>query len=144
MSRYIRWELRRWGKGQLVVFIHGQLAFPCLLIDRQRERLGISCNFEWWADDERFYCGFPPCTFMFDSSDQAYTVRSAGWCEVGIPVMITAPIEVEIGIKELKTIYRTTCRRSGRKPLGLDDTHGRREFIERVLAGRGMALGGSK
>jgi len=31
-----------------------------MLIDRQREHVGVSCSFEWWADDERFYCGFPP------------------------------------------------------------------------------------
>ena len=33
--------------------------------------------------------------------------------------MITAPVEVEISVEELKTIYRASCRRSGRKPLVL-------------------------
>ena len=128
MSRYIRWEFQRWGKEHLVLFIHGHLAFPYLLIDRQREHVGVSCSFEWWADDERFYCGFPPCIFILDRRDQTYTVSRAGWDEEGIPAVITTPVEVEISIEELKTIYRATCRRSGRKPLGLDDILSRREF----------------
>jgi hypothetical protein len=144
MSQYIRWEFRRWGKGHLVLFIHGQLAFPYLLIDRQREHVGITSNFEWWADDERFYCGFPPCIFILDSRNQAYTVRSAGWCEDKIPVMITAPVEVEISVEELKSIYRATCRMSGRKPLGLHDVRSRRDFVTKVLAGKGMADEGSE
>jgi hypothetical protein len=144
MSQYIRWEFQRWGKGHLVIFIHGHLAFPYLLIDRQREHVGVSCSFEWWADDERFYCGFPPCIFILDSRDQSYTVRSTGWAEEGIPAVITAPVEVEISVEELKTIYWETCRRSGRRPLYLDDILNRREFIQRVLAGRGMAIQGSE
>ena len=144
MSQYIRWEFQRWGKGHLVLFIHGHLAFPYLLIDRQREHVGVSCSFEWWADDERFYCGFPPCILILDSRDQTYTVRSTGWAEEGIPAVITAPVEVEISVEELKTIYRATCRRSGRKPLGLDEILSRKEFIQRVLAGRGMAIQGSE
>lgn len=144
MGQYIRWELQRWGKRHLVLFIHGHLAFPYLLIDRQRKHVGVSCSFEWWADDERFYCRFPPCIFILDCRDQTYTIRSTGWAEEGIPAVITAPIEVEIGVEELKTIYRVTCRRSGRTPLGLDDIHSRREFIQRVLAGRGMAIQGSE
>jgi hypothetical protein len=144
MSQYIRWELRRWGKEHLVLFIHGHLAFPYLLIDRQRKHVGSSCSFEWWADDERFYCGFPPCIFILDSRNQTYTVSAAGWCEEGIPVLITTPIEVEMSIEELKTTYGITYRRSGRKPLGLDDVLSRKEFIQRVLAGRRMALGGSE
>ncbi len=143
MSQYIRREFQRWGREHLVLFIHGHLAFPYLLIDRQRKHLGVSCNFEWWADDERFYCGFPSCIFILDSRNQIYTVRSAGWCEEGIPAMITTPIEVEIKIDELKTIYRATCRRSGRKLLDLDDILSRKEFIQRILAGRGTALEGS-
>jgi len=85
-----------------------------LLIDRQREHLGVSCSFEWWADDERFYCGFPPCILILDCRNQTYTVRSTGWAEEGIPVVITAPIEVDISVEELKTIYGDSCRRSGR------------------------------
>ena len=131
MSRYIRWEFRRWGKEHLILYINGQLAFPYLLIDRQREHLGISCSFEWWADDERFYCGFPPCIFILDSRNLTYTVRSAGWCEEGIPVVITTPVEIETNVEELKTIYRATCRRFGRKPLGLDDVSSRRGFVTR-------------
>jgi hypothetical protein len=50
MSRYVRWEFRLWGKGHLVIFIHGQLGFPYLMIDRQREHLGVSSSFEWWAE----------------------------------------------------------------------------------------------
>ena len=69
MSQYIRWEFQRWGKGHLVLFIHGNLAFPYLLIDRQRKHLGFSCSFEWWADDERFYCGFPPPHIGFQGPD---------------------------------------------------------------------------
>ena len=144
MSQYIRRECRRWGKGHLVIFIHGHLAFPYLLIDRQRKHVGVSCSFEWWADDVRFYCGFPPCILLLDSRDQTYTVRSAGWAEEGIPVVITAPIEVDISVEDLKTIYGETCRRSGRKPVHLDDIHSRREFIQRVLSGRGMANEGSE
>jgi hypothetical protein len=139
MSQYIRREFRRFGKKNLVIFIHGDLGFPYLLIDRQREHLGVSCNFEWWADDERFYCGFPPFIFILDARNQTYTVRSAGWCEEGIPLMITAPIEVEISVEEMKSIYRSTCRRAGRKPHCLDDIGSRREFVTGVLAGRGMA-----
>jgi hypothetical protein len=71
-------------------------------------------------------------------------VRSADWCEEGIPVMITAPIEMEISVDELKSIYRATCRRSGRKPLCLDDIGSRREFVTRILAGRCMADAGSE
>jgi hypothetical protein len=134
MSQYIRLEFQRWGKEHLVLLIHEHLAFPYLLIDRQREHVGVSCSFEWWADDERFYCGFPPCIFILDSRNQTYTVNSGGWCEEGIPVMITAPVEFEISVEELKTIYRATCRRSGRKPLSLDYIDGRREFVTRVLA----------
>ena len=144
MSQYIQREFRRWGKEHLVLFIHGHLAFPYLLIDRQREHIGVTCNFEWWADDERFYCGFPPFIFILDSRNQTYTVRSAGWCEEGIPVMITAPVEIEISIEELNSIYRATCRRSGRKPLCLDDVGSRPEFVTSVLAGRGMAIEGSE
>ncbi len=139
MSRYIRWDFRRCGKQSLVIYIHGHLGFPYLLIDRQREHLGVSCSFEWWGDDERFYCGFQPCVLILDFGDHTFTVSRAGWFEEGIPVVITAPVEVEISVEELKTIYRATCRRSGRKPLGLDDIHSRRQFIQRVLAGRGMA-----
>jgi hypothetical protein len=127
-----------------VLFIHGHLAFPYLLIDRQREHLGVSCSFKWWPDDERFYCGFPPSILILDSRDQTYTVRSAGWAEEGIPAVITAPVEVEISVEELKTIYRATCRRSGRKPLALDGLLSRQEFIQRVLAGRGIAIQGSE
>ena len=58
--------------------------------------------------------------------------------------MIMAPVEVEIGIEELKTIYVATCRRSGSKPLGFHDILDRKDFIQRVLAGRGMALEGSE
>ena len=144
MSQYIRMAFRRWGKEHLVLFIHGHLAFPYLLIDRQREHVGVSCSFEWWADDERFYCGFPPCILILDCRDQTYTVRRAGWDEEGIPAVITAPVEMEISIEELKTIYRATCRRSGSKPLGLDDILTRRGFIQRVLDGRRMALRGSE
>ena len=50
--------------------------------------------------------------------------------------MITAPVEVEISVEELKTIYRATCRRSGRKPVGLDKIHRRRDFIARVRRAR--------
>ena len=144
MSQYIRMAFRRWGKEHLVLFIHGHLAFPYLLIDRQRKHLGVSCSFEWWADDERFYCGFPACIFILDCRDQTYTVRRAGWDEEGIPAVITAPVDVEISIEELKTIYRATCRRSGNKPLGLDDILTRKEFFQRVLNGRRMAIGGSE
>jgi hypothetical protein len=144
MSQFIRWELRRFGKKTLVLFIHGHLAFPYLLIDRQREHVGVSCRFEWWADDERFYCGFPACILILDSRNQTFTVRSAGWCEDGIPVMITAPVEMEISIEELKSIYRATCRRSGNKPLGLDGIFTRRGFIQTVLDERRMALRGSE
>jgi hypothetical protein len=144
MSQFIRWELRRFGKKTLVLFIHGHLAFPYLLIDRQREHVGLSCSFEWWADDERFYCGFPSFILILDSRNQAFTVRSAGWCEDGIPVMITAPVEMEISIEELKTIYRATCRRSGKKPLGLDGIFTRLGFIQMVLDQRRMALRGSE
>ena len=91
-----------------MVFIHGPLGFPYLLIDRQREHLGVSCDFEWWADDERFYCGFPPSILILDCRDQTYTVRSIGWAEEGIPAVITAPVEVEISVEELKTIYQAT------------------------------------
>jgi len=115
-----------------------------MLIDRQRKHLGVSCSFEWWADDERFYCGFPPCILLLDSRDQAYTVRSPGWDEAGTTAVITAPIEVEISVEELKTIYHATCRRSGRKPLGLNDIQIRRDFVTKVLAGRGVAKEGSK
>jgi hypothetical protein len=115
-----------------------------LLIARQRNYLGVSCSFEWWADDERFYCGFPPCIFILDSRDPTFTVRSTGWAEEGIPAVITAPIEVEISVEELKTIYWATCRKSGRKPLGLDDILSRREFLQRILAERRMANEGSK
>ena len=139
MSQYSRLEFRRWGKEYLVLFIHGHLAFPYLLIDRRRKHVSVSCSFGWWADDERFYCGFPAGVFILDSRDQTYTVSSAGWCEEGIPVMITAPVEVEISIEELKTICGVTCSRSGRKPVGLDDILSRRDFATRVLAGRGMA-----
>ncbi len=58
--------------------------------------------------------------------------------------MITAQIEVEINVEELKTIYRATCNKSGRTQLGLDDILSRREFIQRVLAGRGTAIQGSE
>ena len=139
MSRYLRREFRRWGKGHLVLFIHGDLGFPYLLIDRQREHLGVSCSYEWWADDERFYCGFPPCILILDGRDRTYTVGRAGWDEEGIPAVVTAPVEVEIGVEELKAIYRATCRRSGRKPSDLDGVRSRREFATTVLAGRGMA-----
>ena len=139
MSRYLRREFRRWGKGHLVLFIHGDLGFPYLLIDRQREHLGVSCSYEWWADDERFYCGFPPCVLILDGRDRTYTVCRAGWDEEGIPAVITAPVEVEIGVEELKTIYRATCRRSGRNPVGLDGIRSRREFATRILAGRAMS-----
>jgi hypothetical protein len=139
MSLFVRREFRRWGKRHLVIFIHGHLAFPYLLIDRQREHLGVSSSFEWWADDERFYCGFPPCVLILDCRDQTYTVTKAGWDEDGIPAVITAPVEVEISIEEMKAFYRATCRRSGRKPIGLDDIGSRREFVTRVLDGRGMA-----
>src|SRR5271165_2320754 len=144
MSQYIRMAFRRWGKEHLVLFIHGHLAFPYLLIDRRREHVGVSCSFEWWADDERFYCGFPPCILILDSRNQPYTVRSAGWCEEAIPVVITTPIEVEIKIEELKTMYVATCRRSGRKPIGLEDILSRKEFIQRVLDVRRIALRGSE
>ena len=138
MSRYLRWEFRRWGKEHLVIYIHGHMSFPYLLIDRQREHLGISSSFEWWPDDERFYCGFPPWVIILDCRDQTYSVRSAGWDEQGVPAMIVDPVEVEIGVEELEAIYRATCRRSGRKPLGLDDIGSRPEFVERVLSGRRM------
>jgi hypothetical protein len=116
------------------------MAFPYLLIDRQRKHLGVSCSFEWWADDERFYCGFPPHILILDSRNQTYTVNRTGWDEEGIPAVITAPVEVEMSVEELTTIYRATCRRSGRKPLFLDDILGRKEFIQRVLVGRRLAL----
>jgi hypothetical protein len=144
MSQYIRWKFRRWGKEHLVLFIHGRLAFPYLLIDRQRKHLGVSCSFEWWADDERFYCGFPPCIFILDCRDQSYTVKTTGWHEEGVPAVISAPIEIEISVEELKSIYQTTCSRSGCRPVGLDDVDSRRDFIERVLASRGLAREGSK
>jgi hypothetical protein len=144
MSQYIRREFRRWGKEHLDLFIHGHLAFPYMLIDRQRKHLGVSCSFEWWADDERFYCGFPSCIFILDCRDQTYTVRSAGWDEEGVRVVITAPIEMEISNEELKTTYRATCRRSGRKLLDLDDILSRKEFVQRVADGRRMAIGGSE
>jgi hypothetical protein len=143
MSQYIRREFQHFGKKNLVILIHGDLGFPYLLIDRQREHVGVTISFEWWADDERFYFGFPPCIFILDSRNQTLTVRSAGWCEEGIPVMITAPIEIEISVEELKLIYRATCRRSGLKPIYLDDIRSRREFVTRILAGRGMADIGS-
>jgi hypothetical protein len=139
MSRYIRWKFRRWGKGHLVLFIHGHLGFPYLLIDRQREHLGISSSFEWWADDERFYCGFPPYILILDCRDRTYTVSGAGWDEEGVPAVITEPVEVEIGVEELKAIYRATCRRSGRNPPDLDEIRSRREFVTRALAVRGMS-----
>src|SRR5262249_14451403 len=99
MSRYIRWEFRRWGKGHLVLYIHGQMGFPYLLIARQREHLGVSSSFEWWPDDERFYCGFPPWVIILDCRDQTYSVRSAGWDEQGVPAMIVDPVEVEISVE---------------------------------------------
>jgi hypothetical protein len=139
MGQYIRRAFRRFGKKNLVIFIHGDLGFPYLLIDRQREHVGVTSSFEWWADDERFYFGFPPCIFILDSRNQTYTVRSAGWCEEGIPVMITAPVNIEISIEEIKSIYWATCRRSGRKPLCLDDVRSRRDFVMRVVAERGVA-----
>ena len=144
MSQYIRKEFKRWGKGHLVIFIHGKLGFPYLLIDRHRKHLGVSCVFEWWADDERFYCGFPPCILILDCRDQAYTVNRAGWDEEGIPAVITIPIELEISVEELKTIYGATCRRSGRKPHCLDGISERRDFVTTVLSARGMANERSK
>jgi len=144
MSRYIRREFKRCGKGHLVIFIQGNLGFPYLLIDRQRKHLGVSCEFEWWADDERFYCGFPPCIVILDCRDQTYTVRRAGWDDEGIPVVITAPIDLEISVEELKAIYGTTCRRSGRKPQCLDGISARRDFVTTVLCGRGRANARSK
>src|SRR5690349_1280327 len=98
MSQYVRWEFLRWGKGHLVVYIHGEMAFPYLLIDCQREHLGVCRSFEWWADDERFYCGFSPSILILDCRDQTYTVRSAGWDEEGVPAMMVEPVEVEISV----------------------------------------------
>jgi hypothetical protein len=120
--------------------MYGDMAFPYLLVDRQREHLGISTSFEWWADDERFYCGFPHCLFILDCRDRTYTVRSAGWDEQSAPAMIVDPVEVKISVDEMKSIYRATCRRSGRKVLGLDhDIHSRLEFIKWVLVERRIA-----
>ena len=123
-----------------MLFMYGDMGFPYLLIDRQREHLGVSTSFEWWADDERFYCGFPPCLFILDCRDQTYTVKSAGWDEQGIPAMIVDPVEVEISLEEMKSIYRATCRRSGRLLLGLDEIRSRLEFIKWILVERGMAI----
>jgi hypothetical protein len=53
--------------------------------------------------------------------------------------VITARVEVEISVEEMKAIYWVTCRRSGRKALGLDDIRARPEFVTRVLAWPGMA-----
>ena len=139
MSEYIRREFRRWGRRHLVAFIFGHLGFPYLLIDRQREHLGISGSFEWWADDERFTYGFPPHIFILDCRDRTYTARSAGWDEEGIPAVIIAPVESEISVEELEAIFRATCQRSGRSPLGIDQIRSRQDFISAVLAGRGMA-----
>jgi hypothetical protein len=144
MSQYIRWEFQRSGKGHLVLFIHRRLGFPYLLIDRQRRHLGVSCSFEWWADDERFYCGFPPCIFILDCRDQTYSVKTTGWHKEGVPAVITAPVNVEISVEGMKSIYRATSLRSGRKPLGLDEIHSRRELTQRLLVGRGMATEESK
>jgi hypothetical protein len=120
--------------------MYGDMGFPYVLIDRKREHLGVSASFEWWADDERFYCGFPPCLFILDCRDRTYTVRSAGWDEQGVSAMIVDPVEVEISLEEMKAIYRATRRRSGRSLLvGLDDIRSRSEFINWVLGERGMA-----
>jgi hypothetical protein len=119
--------------------MYGDMSFPYLLIDRERMHLSVSTSFEWWADDERFYRGFPPCLFILDCRDRTYTVRSAGWDEQGVPAMIVDAVQVEISLEEIKSIYRSTCRRSGRLLLGLDDICSRSEFVNRVLAERGMA-----
>jgi hypothetical protein len=136
MSRHIRWVFQRWGKDYLVFYI-GNMAFPYLLIDRQRKHLGVSASFEWWADDERFYCGFPPSVFMLDCRDQTYTVKIAGWDEQGVPAMILDRAEFKISLEELKSIYRATCGRSGRSLPGLDQIPSRLEFSRWILAGRG-------
>ena len=141
MSQYIRREFERWGQRDLVLYIHGNMGFPYLLIDRQREHLGISLCFEWWADDERFYCGFPPCVLILDCRDQTYTIKSAGWDEEAVPAMIVEPKEVDISVDELKVIYQATCRRSGRRLLGLDEIRSRQEFVRWVLAERDMGSG---
>ena len=139
MSRHIRWVFRRWGEEHLVLYMYGDMGFPYLLIDRERMHLGVSTSFEWWADDERFYCGFPPCLFILDCRDRTYTVRSAGWDEQGVPAMIVDPIEVEITVEEIKSIYLATCIRSGRMVPGCDEIRSRLEFIKGVLAEQGMA-----
>jgi hypothetical protein len=119
--------------------MYGDMGFPYLLIDRERMHLGVSTSFEWWADDKRFYCGFPPCLFILDCRDRTYMVRSAGWDEQGVPAMIVDPIEVEITVEEIKSIYRATCRRSGCIVPGCDEIRSRLEFVNWVLAERGMA-----
>jgi hypothetical protein len=119
--------------------MYGDMGIPYLLIDRERMHLSVSTSFEWWADDERFYCGFPLCLFILDCRDRTYTVRSAGWDEQGVPAMIVDPIEVEITVEEIKSIYRATCMRSGRLVPGYDEIRSRLELIKGVLAERGMA-----
>jgi hypothetical protein len=104
MGQYIRWEFPRSGKRHLVIFIRGNLAFPYQLIDGQRKHVGVSRSFKWWADDERFYCGFPPCIFILDCRDQTYTVKTTGWHDEGARAVISVPVEIEISVEELKSI----------------------------------------